>query len=226
MISCYQSTSKTIWSEAYANTVCQPSNKAPRKACSLENIHVEPLKESLKRSFSSSESIQSTDAQHEKHLVDCCKGCKKPFTRLFYHLTKSTSCSKLYDMKTLKEELENDKRAKEKLRKQRTRQKKQEEDPKAFREKRSSEKKKERTHQMEQDPEAFKEKEAVGRQKRRVDEMKQDPEAFKEKEAVGRQNRRVDEMKQDPEGFRDKRSSEKKKERTHQMEQDPEAFRD
>merc|ERR1712212_336206 len=86
---------KQIGQQSYANTLHQPSNKAPRKACSLENVYVEPLKESLKRSFSSSESIQSTDAQHEKQPVDCCKGCKKPFTRLFYHLTKSSSCSKL-----------------------------------------------------------------------------------------------------------------------------------
>ena len=38
---------------------------------------------------------------------------------------------------------------------------------------------------MEQDPEAFREKRSSEKQKERANEMKQDPEAFREKEAEG-----------------------------------------
>ena len=132
----------------------------------MENITTHK-EETLKRSFSSNESIPCSDDQpNVKLAVDCCKGCKKPYSRLYFHLTRSSKCSLHYDMVAMKEELDNQKRMQDKVRKQNSRKRLQEQDPQAYQHKRKSEKQQERAKEMKDDPDKFREKEAKGRQSR------------------------------------------------------------
>ena len=79
---------KEFVKKTYANVIREP-RRFPPKASSMENMSESREKPDLKRAFSSSESLQCPDDQHGKQAVDCCQGCKKPFARLYYHLTKT-----------------------------------------------------------------------------------------------------------------------------------------